>query len=123
MRAYREGLPVSVCVILSRLVLRVGGCDLNVCVPDHCLSVYFAEQKLLKCSVQCFNGSCSSVLAFVVTILSDEPQQKQWRGLVDRKLVKSPSNFIAGRPKAVLLFCFFSDLRCGVPLFIVILVI
>ena len=61
--------------------------------------------------------------AFVVTILSDEPKQKQWRGLIDRKLVKSPSNFIAGPPKAALLFCFFSDFRCGVPLFIVILVI
>ena len=44
-------------------------------------------------------------------------------GLVDRKLVKAPRNFIAGRPKATLLFWFFSDFRCGVPLFIVILVI
>ena len=33
------------------------------------------------------------------------------------------SNFIAGRPKAALLFWFFSDIRCGVQLFIVILVI
>ena len=32
-------------------------------------------------------------------------------------------NFIAGRPKAALLFWFFGDFRCGVPLFIVILVI
>ena len=30
----------------------------------------------------------------------------QGRGLVDRKLVKAPSNFIAGRPKAALLFWF-----------------
>ena len=40
------------------------------------------------------------------------PQNKV-RGLVDRKLVEptpSPSNFIAGRPKAALLFCFFGDL-------------
>ena len=37
--------------------------------------------------------------------------------------LKPPSNFIAGRPKAALLFWLFSDLRCGVPLFIVILVI
>ena len=43
------------------------------------------------------------------------------RGLVDRKLVISPSNFIAGRPK--LLVWFFGDFRCGVPFFIVILVI
>ena len=34
-----------------------------------------------------------------------------------------PSNFIPGRPKAALLFWLFSDFRCGVPLFIVILVI
>ena len=34
-----------------------------------------------------------------------------------------PSNFIAGRPKATLLFWFFGGFRCGVPLFIVILVI
>ena len=33
------------------------------------------------------------------------------------------TQFIAGRPKAALLFWLFSDLRCGVPLFIVILVI
>ena len=34
---------------------------------------------------------------------------------------KSPSNFIAGRAKAALLFWFFGDFRCGVPLFIVFL--
>ena len=37
--------------------------------------------------------------------------------------LKPPSNFIAGRPKAALLFWFFGELRCGVPLFIVTLVI
>ena len=62
--------------------------------------------------------------AFVVIILSDEPRQNQGRGLVDRKLVKaSPSNFIAGRPKAALMVWFFGDLRCSVSLFIVIRVI
>ena len=44
------------------------------------------------------------------------------RGLVDRKLVKALSNFIAGRPKAAILFWLFGDFRCGVLLFIVILV-
>ena len=45
--------------------------------------------------------------------------------MVDGNLVKAPppSNFIAGRPKAALLFWFFGGFRCGVPLFIVILVI
>ena len=65
------------------------------------------------------------VLLFVV-VLSGEPKQNQGRGLVDRKLVQAPppprSNFIAGRPKAALLFWFFGGFRC-VPLFIVILVI
>ena len=37
--------------------------------------------------------------------------------------LKPPSNCIAGRPKAALLFWFFGDFRCGVPLFIVMLVI
>ena len=61
--------------------------------------------------------------AFVLIVLSDEPKQNQGRGLVDRKLVKAPSNFIAGRPKAAFLFWFFGGFRCDVPLFIVILVI
>ena len=39
------------------------------------------------------------------------------------KLVEAPSNFIAGRLKAALLFWLFGGLRCDVPLFIVILVI
>ena len=37
--------------------------------------------------------------------------------------LKPPSNFIAGRPKAALLFGFFGDFRCDVLLFTVILVI
>ena len=42
--------------------------------------------------------------------------------MVDRKVVEAPCNFIAGRPKAALLYRFFGDFRCGMPLFIVILV-
>ena len=64
--------------------------------------------------------------AIVLIVLSDEPRQDQGRGLVDHRLVKAPpppSNFIAGRPKAALLVWFFGSFRCGVPLFIVILVI
>ena len=46
------------------------------------------------------------------------------RGLVDSKLVEAfLSNFIAGRPKAALLFWFFGDFRCGAWLFMVIVVI
>ena len=65
--------------------------------------------------------------AFIVIVLSYEPRQNLGQGLVDRNSFKLPSNFIAGRPKVALLFCFvlffFGDFRCGVPLFIVILVI
>ena len=64
---------------------------------------------------------------FVVTVLSDEPKQNKGRGLDDSKLVNPPphtqSNFIAGRPKAALIFWFFGGFRIGVPLSIIILVI
>ena len=65
--------------------------------------------------MQCYN--------YVVIVLSDKPRQKQGRGLVGHKVVKAPRNVIAGSPKADLLFWFFGDFRCGVPLCIVILVI
>ena len=57
--------------------------------------------------------------------MSGEPRQNKGRGLIDRKQVEPPSsrNFIAGRPKAALLFWFPSAIRCGLLLFIVILVI
>ena len=63
-----------------------------------------------------------------MVVLSGEPRQNQRRVLVDRKLGKAPppprpSNFVAGRSNAALLFWLLSDFRCGVPLFIVILVI
>ena len=58
-----------------------------------------------------------------MVVLSGDPKQNQGRGLVDRKLVRTSSNFIAGRPKAALLFWFFGGFRCGVLLFIIILVI
>ena len=45
------------------------------------------------------------------------------RVFVDRKLVVAPINYIAGRPKAALLFWSLRDFRCGVLLFIVLLVI
>ena len=59
-------------------------------------------------------------LLFVV-VWSGEPKHNQGRGLVDRKLIQVPSNLIAGRPRAALLFWFFGDFRCGVPLSIGIL--
>ena len=58
-----------------------------------------------------------------IVVLSGEPKRNRGRGLVDRKLVQDPSNFIAGRPKAALLFGFSGDFRCGVLLLMVILFI
>ena len=46
---------------------------------------------------------CLCFIHFVF-VLSAEPKQNQGRGLVDRKLFKPSSNFIAGRPKAASLF-------------------
>ena len=46
---------------------------------------------------------CLCFIRFVFVIrgyFSGEPKQNQGRGLVDRKLVQAPSNYIAGRPKA-----------------------
>ena len=44
--------------------------------------------------------------------------------MVDRKLVEASQYFfIAGRPKAALLFGFFGDFRCGALLFMVIHVV
>ena len=52
----------------------------------------------------------------VVIVLSDKPRQNQGRGLSTANWLKPLSNFIAGRPKAALLFLFFGDFRCGVVL-------
>ena len=64
------------------------------------------------------------VLFFLfAVVVSVEPKQKQGRGYIDHKLVQTPRNFIAGRPKTDLLFWFFGDFRCDALLFMVILVI
>ena len=39
--------------------------------------------------------------------MSEGPERTWERGLVDRKLVEAPSNFIASRPETALLFRFF----------------
>ena len=70
----------------------------------------------LQCQLPALFFVCALFVLFLlsVVVLSGEPKQNQGRGLVDRKLVQSPSNFIASRPKAALLYWFFGDLRCGV---------
>ena len=90
--------------------------------------------KRSDCGHLSFNTSCPLCFSFVlfvlfflfVVVVSVEPKQKQGRGLVDHKLVQAPPSpviFIAGRPKAALLFWFFGDFRCGALLFMVIHVI
>ena len=54
--------------------------------------------------------------------MSEKPRQNKKRGLVDRKLVEAPSNFIAGRSKVALLYWFFCGCRRGMWLFILALV-
>ena len=93
-------------------------------------------------------GICPSIsaarfafcLCFILFLLlfrvvsSGEPKQNQGQGLIDRKLVQAAahlapppphhqSNFIAGCPKAALLFWFFGDFRCSLLLFMFILII
>ena len=55
--------------------------------------------------------------------MSEEPGRSWGGGLVGRILVEAPSSFIAGHPKAALLFWFFGNFRCGVPLFVVVPVV
>ena len=43
--------------------------------------------------------------------------------MVDHNLAEATNNFIAGRPKAAVLFWFFGNFRSGALLFMVILVI
>ena len=71
------------------------------------------------------NKAYSFCFCYLQFFLSGEPKLKQEPGLGDRKLVQPPfppSNFIAGRLKAALLFWFFYGFRCGVLLCFVILV-
>ena len=74
---------------------------------------------------------CAVFVLFLmfVLVLSGQQKQNQGRELVGRKLVQAPPPppppviFIAGRPKAALLFLFVGDFRCGALLFMVIHVI
>ena len=79
-----------------------------------------------------FNTSCPLCFSFVlfvllflfVVVVSGEPKTEA-RARVGRPQTSSspPVIFIAGRPKAALLFWFFGDFRCGALLFMVIHVI
>ena len=48
---FREHLSNFVCVLLSRLVLRLGVWDVIVLIPDHCLSIYSVLQCRYMMSV------------------------------------------------------------------------
>ena len=63
------------------------------------------------------------IRSFFCLVNQNRTKGEGWSTANQSKLLPPPSNFIAGRPKAALLFWFLSDFRGGVPLFIVILVI
>ena len=67
---------------------------------------------------------CNVILSLVWFCMMNQGRVKGevWSTATANKL-KPNSSFIAGRPKAPLLFWFFDDFRCGVPLFIIILVL
>ena len=75
-----------------------------------CLFVLYVNLALwtpvFQCQLPALLFVCVIIVLFsvFVVVLSSEPKQNQGRGLVDHKLVQAPSNFIAGRPKAALLF-------------------
>ena len=54
-------------------------------------------------------GVLDEILNLIESVSEDFPSYS----LIDFYFYKS--NFIAGRPKAALLFSFFGDFRCGVP--------
>ena len=64
------------------------------------------HKSIIHSQIILFGGFCHCLSAFD-------------RGLVEA----SPSDFIAGRDRAAVLFWFFGDFRCGVLLFMAILVI
>ena len=61
-------------------------------------------------------------LLFVVVFLGNQSRTKARVG-PPQTSSRPPVTFIAGRPKAALLFWFFGDFRCGALLFMVIHVI
>ena len=61
-------------------------------------------------------------LLYVVVFLMNQSRTKG-EGWSTENLFKPPSNYIAGRPKAALLFELFGDFSCDVLLYIVLLVI
>ena len=67
-----------------------------------------------------FNSFCFCCTSLFCLVNQSINKGKSWS---TANKFKPPSNFIAGRLKAALLFWFFGGFRCAVPLFIVILVI
>ena len=64
----------------------------------------------------CIQNGCGSMKLFLIDILGLKVGRPQTSS-------SPPVIFIAGRPKAALLFWFFGDFRCGALLFMVIHVI
>ena len=58
------------------------------------------------------------ILSSLLFCLMNQGRTKREGWSTANQLKPPPSNFIAGRPKAALLFWFFGDFRCDMQLFI-----
>ena len=69
--------------------------------------------------------ACALFVLFLLFVVVSPVNQGRTKGegWSTTNKFKPPSNFIAGRPKAALLFWFFGDFRCGALLVMVIHVI
>ena len=81
-------------------------CDSNIVAT--CPSIPAARFAFRFCFIR--------FVLLLVVVLFGEPKQNQGRGLVNCKLVLSPTsrNFFPGCSKTAFLFWFLGDFRCGV---------
>ena len=109
------------CINTSRQVLEKTIFAINaIFTQDNNLSKTKVEGSLQKT-----NATCSKCKTFLVRSCCIWWTKTEAKARVGRPQTSSspPVIFIAGRPKAALLFWFFGDFRCGALLFMVIHVI
>ena len=109
-------------------ILTFNQAGLEVIYSSAPISYALQVQVLLKsCQTNlinsCYIAFCLCSSTWLGMSHSEDIQQSGLSVIFGWSTETSSSNFIAGRPKAVLLFWFFGSFRCGVSLFIVILVI
>ena len=104
-----------------RITVGQGPTALAVGASGGCLDIFTLIYPFFPLSPSLWETARYRLKYCLKGLLNPKPTNQPT--MVDRKLVEVPSYFIAGRPKAALLFWFFGDFRCGALLFIVILVI